>query len=804
MVQQKQGRVKPTRQLKSKVDINDDAGLEREADVMGIKANSKGFFSLKQRMPSFKISQYPTKTIQRFKIEERPYENAYGKILKSANWFSTAKDYEQRLGVYCTSHPSSNNALNAGIEKLKTIMTIRYQDELEKEDLLKEVFFRDDKTSSGQLGLNLDTKKMTRVLEGGNLRERMTAFYNAAYYGSGYGDGISRGFKRILHEIIFDKKTELIEELGLNEDKINEQTTFYNNTFTKGIVRPIIKGGLSGITKLRNAYKSMKGEEMVDDNSYTFGKDVFALGNLSIQANDTSVRDSQKNRTNRQQPINREFVNNPQDFEEMGIPLSNEELAFLYKDEDLNLNKKQKRNTKAKNKARRSQTKQKLLPWLSGNTMFEISPDDSWYKKIHDQLRMPVVAGVSGTTTRMLKAYQFLNVPNSDLDFRLALMGWMLPTWDHSLYEIMKGSHIAGVKGENEDKNIKDVVRMYMNVAPLSTETLRHNVANDKMFPHEEIYTSLTTAVLPGIPSESPINPLVIPAVEHLISPTRAIANLALEKFEAVQRNDTKGVFKNVSKAHAIAIGGYTSSLHSLLNTTIRINDGLFNPIKESLWSKKPALGSDRVSKNTIRDKFKEAVRQLMNKQTAGTEWLEVLLPIRNRLINLRDNNLKPNPAPMPYTLDDIHRWIDELVEELYPELKLQVNMAMEGLNNMLPSHDRVYTGQAYVKGYSSMKKDSTLPINEFMSTSKNMGKAVGFAVRNSKNDWYKNPVLIDISLKGKGGRDISGISVHPTEEEVLLLPGTKLKITDEKMQDFNSNDDGGITKIKVLKAVEI
>ncbi|WP_205728613.1 DUF4157 domain-containing protein [Flavobacterium sp. J27] len=38
VVQQKQGRVQPTRQLKSKVNINDDLGLEKEADVMGAKA----------------------------------------------------------------------------------------------------------------------------------------------------------------------------------------------------------------------------------------------------------------------------------------------------------------------------------------------------------------------------------------------------------------------------------------------------------------------------------------------------------------------------------------------------------------------------------------------------------------------------------------------------------------------------------------------------------------------------------------------------------------------------------------------
>ncbi|WP_221417983.1 DUF4157 domain-containing protein [Fulvivirga kasyanovii] len=38
VVQQKQGRVKPTRQMKSKMDINDDPALEKEADVMGKKS----------------------------------------------------------------------------------------------------------------------------------------------------------------------------------------------------------------------------------------------------------------------------------------------------------------------------------------------------------------------------------------------------------------------------------------------------------------------------------------------------------------------------------------------------------------------------------------------------------------------------------------------------------------------------------------------------------------------------------------------------------------------------------------------
>jgi hypothetical protein len=38
VVQQKEGRVKPTKQMKGKVAVNDDAGLEKEADVLGAQA----------------------------------------------------------------------------------------------------------------------------------------------------------------------------------------------------------------------------------------------------------------------------------------------------------------------------------------------------------------------------------------------------------------------------------------------------------------------------------------------------------------------------------------------------------------------------------------------------------------------------------------------------------------------------------------------------------------------------------------------------------------------------------------------
>jgi hypothetical protein len=64
VVQQKQGRVKPTMQMKGKVNVNDDAGLEKEADVMGERA------MLRKREENSE-SHPPAKTLQRNKFASK-------------------------------------------------------------------------------------------------------------------------------------------------------------------------------------------------------------------------------------------------------------------------------------------------------------------------------------------------------------------------------------------------------------------------------------------------------------------------------------------------------------------------------------------------------------------------------------------------------------------------------------------------------------------------------------------------------------------------------------------------------------
>ena len=67
VVQQKQGRVQPTMMMKAKVPINDDRGLEKEADIMGARA---------LQMKPFSLSDYRTEnSVQRKGVVQKVGDN---------------------------------------------------------------------------------------------------------------------------------------------------------------------------------------------------------------------------------------------------------------------------------------------------------------------------------------------------------------------------------------------------------------------------------------------------------------------------------------------------------------------------------------------------------------------------------------------------------------------------------------------------------------------------------------------------------------------------------------------------------
>lgn len=70
-----------------------------------------------------------------------------------------------------------------------------------------------------------------------------------------------------------------------------------------------------------------------------------------------------------------------------------------------------------------------------------------------------LVSGVSSRAANLLNVFKFLGINDKEtlLNFRLALIGYLITEGSNSLYEILEASHMVGVKGEED---LTDVVSM--------------------------------------------------------------------------------------------------------------------------------------------------------------------------------------------------------------------------------------------------------------------------------------------------------------------------------------------------------
>ena len=123
VVQQKQGRVKPTLQMKSGVQVNDDAGLEQEADRMGAKAlqhcNSNSLNPLQKKELSSSYIQCV------FTIQGKLITGIYGDVkAQIEKWFGLKKSKEVIEGLtkwidesdFDKDFPDVDSFIKAGME----------------------------------------------------------------------------------------------------------------------------------------------------------------------------------------------------------------------------------------------------------------------------------------------------------------------------------------------------------------------------------------------------------------------------------------------------------------------------------------------------------------------------------------------------------------------------------------------------------------------------------------------------------------------------------------------------------------
>ena len=108
VVQQKQGRVQPTMMMKAKVPINDDKGLEKEADIMGARA---------LQMKAFSLSDYRTeKSVQRKGIIQK-VDGEQSEALNEHLDLETPGEEEVEFNIMSTINTLYHTTTRAGADK---------------------------------------------------------------------------------------------------------------------------------------------------------------------------------------------------------------------------------------------------------------------------------------------------------------------------------------------------------------------------------------------------------------------------------------------------------------------------------------------------------------------------------------------------------------------------------------------------------------------------------------------------------------------------------------------------------------
>lgn len=270
VVQQKEGRVKPTLQLKG-IQVNDDKGLEHEADVMGAKAvnssNSSNVYitaekriensTVQCRLPDVFFDYYDTKKGKRIRVDVKRPESPVGKKWLDGGGqrdhiipYNTIKQYITMLSEYqdqftlddewilqaiSTSELGKGGVYTKGgmlnfeeddIKDAKTLLkdAATLREEHKKE---REIVKRRNKTGKRMTNRRADTqinKKSSRQPKRHNNEKILEIIRRAVTWMP--GNIVITTFGRRVHDRGDELDSELVELMEMKNRKINYKQAF--------------------------------------------------------------------------------------------------------------------------------------------------------------------------------------------------------------------------------------------------------------------------------------------------------------------------------------------------------------------------------------------------------------------------------------------------------------------------------------------------------------------------------------------------------------------------------------------------
>ena len=858
-------------------------------------------------------------------VKSKRIGKGYKAITSDPHFQKEQEIFEHNLGKYAYGHKDAIGAVDEGLAKMRKVLVTYYKDkysnikdqaEREAQICLDAFTNTDDPTSAGQVGkikykqlceiiesnipqgnkeINSQVDKVTGMAGASNLREKMTAFYNAAYY-KGYKDKNPEenitNFKNIAQKIAVGGQSELVNELDLDSSILEEQKKTSTNPKKAGLVRALyntgaghkVMGFFGKIARIFN--KDFDKDKQFSNRMHT--QDVYDMALISLdQKNMETKLDNVRSGSNlryRGEEEQKEVQRSLDYYNNMGLNLSERERNYILetvsaqyltshpvpeksKDEsERAFNRRIKKHAirycvymdKVRKKVDPDYTPQEGLekklyqkfaddpllneevektksPIKEGIVYKDIPKKGGFLKDIMvDKHNVRIVNGISMTTARMLKTYKWLKLdPKLIMNFRLALMGWMLPTDDHSLWEIIIGSHNVGVKGKED---LTDIVSLDQTVDPLSQNDLRDNVCStdvgfEPMFPHEIVYWRQRYGqteddgyrkVKPrGITEDfvrSKEGDLFDVGDEKDIREGVEIAEQIYGPDEELKARCNHSVQKS-------AVLTYTSNDYQRINlaTNMVSSRGIVKKVNNMFFKEEfnKARGAGKSPKE-IQNRYEKRLAEAMKckskderkacekaaekeykdsyeayfEKQGSIEWMKE--KYKRKIKNAKKADTREEREKM---IIDAKKEYKKGVQDYKKDYKEHLDDCIAEANVIYDSlagvekrfKGKVYTGTWKLKA-KNYKPGTVEKIKMFKSSSKSIEVAQGFIGGSGGLSGIKehtcDNVLQEVELKGKYGIDLTSggvgkyenqydMSVYSHEMEVLNMPGAKWKVTE-------------------------
>jgi hypothetical protein len=264
------------------------------------------------------------------------------------------------------------------------------------------IFFSDKLTNPGQVGRDVVT--LRELLREGNLRMVMTSLLNATH----------------------DSKDPMTVEMTIQE--------LLNRPDWEEVAD---RAGLD-VPRLRAL------KELVDAGHGVFA--VPALGSHSPDARDavTECIASQAARWQRTLADRNAYRWTAREFADRGIALHPLEVAAQRHAESAQQIDSRRQAAKSAAASQPGDDPDAVLHWLSGRALFAMDTEAPWFQAVSVERGFPVTTGISGCAARLHSVFIWIRPDGvAEHEFTRALIGWILPSDHHSLYEVIRGIQVA-------------------------------------------------------------------------------------------------------------------------------------------------------------------------------------------------------------------------------------------------------------------------------------------------------------------------------------------------------------------------